>query len=124
MSRKSTGSLTERDRFWLRHHAAYEAAGETVRAYARKHGLSEHALYQSRKRLRALGEWDRRAPAKRSVRARRKRPTPAFVRAEVLPATGTTRYRVRLANGVMLEWEGRADAAELKGVLSTLRALG
>jgi hypothetical protein len=124
MPKRSKGLLTERDRFWLRHHAAYEASGESVRAYARKHRLSEHALYQSRKRLRALGEWDRRAPVKRQVRKRRKRPSPAFVRAGVLSAGEGTRYRVRLANGAMLEWEGQADPVELEGVLSALRALG
>ncbi len=124
MPRKSKRSLTERDRFWLRHHAAYESSGETVRAYARRHGLSEHAIYASRKRLRALGEWDRRVPAKRQVRTQGKRPSPSFVRVGVLSADGATRYRVRLANGAMLEWEGRADPVELKGVLSALRALG
>jgi hypothetical protein len=46
---------TERDRFWLDHEAAVAASGQTAKGYAAEHGLSFHAFYQARKRLRALG---------------------------------------------------------------------
>ena len=46
---------TERDRFWLDHEAKLAASGLTAKAYVGEHGLSLHALYQARKRLRALG---------------------------------------------------------------------
>ncbi|MFV1978703.1 MAG: hypothetical protein ACC649_05080 [Myxococcota bacterium] len=48
-------SPAERDRFWLDHEAAIKVSGTTAKAYASEQGLSLHALYQARKRLRALG---------------------------------------------------------------------
>ena len=44
-----TPQLTERQVYWLEHLRACEASGLTVSAYAKKHRLSIHALYQSRK---------------------------------------------------------------------------
>lgn len=52
--RRSRREVAERDLFWPEHEAAIEASGETARSYAAEHGLSLHALYQSRKRRRAL----------------------------------------------------------------------
>jgi hypothetical protein len=49
------GTLTDRDRYWLGHQAACEKSGLSAKAYARRHRLSVHALYQARKRLRGLG---------------------------------------------------------------------
>ena len=46
---------TERDRFWLDHEKALATSGLSAKAYATEHELSLHALYQARKRLRALG---------------------------------------------------------------------
>jgi len=48
-------SVTERDQFWLDHEAALAGSGLTTKEYAAEHGLSFHAFYQARKRLRALG---------------------------------------------------------------------
>ena len=45
---------SERDQFWLDHEAAAAAAGQTSKEYAAVQGLSLHAFYQARKRLRAL----------------------------------------------------------------------
>jgi len=46
--------LTERDRYWLRHQRACDRSGLSAKAYARKHRLSIHALYQARRRLREV----------------------------------------------------------------------
>ncbi len=50
-----THQPTERDRDWLDHEAAITTSGQSAKAYAAEHELSLHALYQARKRLRALG---------------------------------------------------------------------
>jgi hypothetical protein len=112
------GTLTDRDRYWLRHQAACEKSGLTAKDYARKHRLSIHAFYQARKRLRAIGALDAAPP--RFAKAK-SRPGGAFTRVE-LPATPRPRYRVRLSNGALVEWEGAsgADLAEVLGVVSQL----
>ena len=46
---------TERDRFWLDHERTISKSGQSAKAYAAEQGLSLHALYQARKRLKALG---------------------------------------------------------------------
>jgi hypothetical protein len=51
----TTGEPTERDRYWLAHEAAIRASGQSAKAYAAERDVSLHALYQARKRLRAMG---------------------------------------------------------------------
>lgn len=111
-------TLTDRDRYWLRRQKSWEKSGLSAKEYARKHKLSIHAFYQARKRLRAIGALDAAPP--RSAKAR-SRPSAAFTRVE-LPATRGPRYRVRLSNGALVEWEGAsgADLAEVLGVVSQL----
>ena len=97
---------TERDRFWLDHEASLSASGLTAKAYAAKHGLSLHALYQSRKRLRAFGLLDRT----RAVRGDKKKRSPnsvAFSKVEVAsPRRSSADFRLSLPNGLVLEWSG------------------
>ncbi len=111
-------TLTDRDRHWLRQQESWEKSGLSAKEYARRHDLSIHAFYQSRKRLRAIGALDAAPP--RSPKAK-SRPSGGFTRVEV-PATRGPRYRVRLSNGALVEWEGAsgADLAEVLGVVSQL----
>lgn len=116
---KGSGTLTDRDRTWLRHHGACEKSGLTAKAYARRHRLSIHALYQARKRLRAMGALE--AATMRPSQAKRS-PSSGFARVEGLAAP-RSRYRVRLPNGALVEWEG-APGAELAEVLGAVSQLG
>jgi len=111
-------TLTDRDRYWLRQQGSWEKSGLSTKEYARKRKLSIHAFYQARKRLRAIGALDAAPP--RCAKAK-SRPSGAFTRVEV-PATRGPRYRVRLPNGALVEWEGAsgADLAEVLGVVSQL----
>lgn len=113
--------LTERERFWLRHHEACVASGGTAKAYAKAQGLSVQALYQSRKRLRREGKLEKaKAGARRRLGGRASR----FAQVATLRVAAATRYRVRLANGVLVEWEGGAEASELEAVLRAAGTLG
>ena len=112
--------LTDRDRYWLRQQASWEKSGLSAKEYARKRGLSIQAFYQSRKRLRAIGALDA-APA-RSSKAKR-RSGSGFTRVEVPAPTRGPRYRVRLPNGALVEWEG-ASGADLAAVLGVVSQLG
>jgi transposase InsO family protein len=97
---------TERDRFWLDHEAALAASDQTAKAYAAEQGLSLHALYQARKRLRALGllppSRSRRRPSKPEP------PSVAFSKVELAspPAMARPDFRLSLPNGLVLEWSG------------------
>ena len=116
---KRLGTLTERDRYWLRHQETCSKSGLTAKAYARKHRLSIHALYQARKRLRAMGALE--ATATRPAKAKPS-PSGGFARVEVAAAP-RARYRVRLPNGALVEWEG-ASGPELAEVLDAVSQLG
>jgi len=67
MGRKGSTGLTPRQREWLGHLRACGHSGETVRAYAKRHGFSEHGMYQAAKDLRRRGVLTarRRGPATR-----------------------------------------------------------
>jgi hypothetical protein len=102
----------------MRH--ACERSGLTAKAYAREQRISIHAFYQARKRLRALGALGSPAAA-----AKAKGPSGArapFARVEIAAAR-QARYRVRLANGALVEWEGAAGE-ELGRVLAAVSQLG
>ena len=112
---KESARLTDRDRFWLRHHGACEKSGLTGKAYARRHRLSIYAFYQSRTRLREAGVLEAATDAK-------PRPESRFARVE-LPIGAGPRYRVRLPNGALVEWEG-ASGPDLAVVLDAASQIG
>ena len=107
--------LSERQRYWLTHLRAAERAGEPLKTYAKRLGLSEHSMYEAKRRLRACGVI---APA-----AQRKSSRPRFTRVEIERSEGSPvrSLRVRLSSGAVLEWSQapQGDALrELIGLVS------
>ena len=103
--RRSRGTETERDRFWLDHEAAIAASGQTAKAYAAEQGLSLHALYQSRKRRRAMAEASKTASPRASAKPDRK--PVSFSRVALRPPQPSPgEFRLSLPNGFVLEWSG------------------
>ena len=97
---------TERDRYWLEQESRLAASGQTAKAYASERGLSLHALYQARKRLRALGLL---APGKPRRGSKTKPPEPMrFAKVEVVSPRAAAEFRLTLPGGVVLEWSGGA----------------
>jgi len=99
--------LSERDRFWLDHEGALAKSGQTAKDYAAEEGLSLHALYQARKRLRMLGHLPKpaaRRPCKGGARAR------TFEKVTVAsgsaPFSSPALFRLSFPNGLVLEWSG------------------
>ena len=105
MARRGAGrrELTERDRFWLRHLERQAAGAETSKAYAAREKLSIYALYQARMRLIAQGAWPAASSRKRS---RSETAAPVRFTRLALPAPGLAAVacRLRLSNGMVLEW--------------------
>jgi hypothetical protein len=98
--------LSSRQRFWLDHLQACEEAGETLRAYAKRKGLSVHGLYGARRRLRLAGV----APARGNSGKR-----PSFAKVVVQEAAlEVGRCRVRLPNGAVMEWDLPLTAQSLE----------
>ena len=98
MGKKRPIGLTPGQQEWRRHLAACARSGETVRAYAKRHGFSEQAMYQASKELRQRGV----LPA--SGRGRSAGKKPSFVKVSpAVRSTGSCGWRARLPNGVMLE---------------------
>ena len=56
MGRKRSTGLTPRQREWLGHLQACRRSGETIRAYAKRHRLSDQAMYQAARDLRRRGK--------------------------------------------------------------------
>ena len=111
-------ALSERQRDWLKHLRTAERQGEPLKHYAKRLGLSEHSLYEAKRRFRELGVI---AP----VAARRpgSAGSARFARVAVPEASvaSGSPLRVRLASGAVLEWSEapRGEALrELVGVLS------
>ena len=112
-SRKQSTGLTPRQREWRGHLRAAARNGETIRAYAKRHGLSEQALYQAARVLRQRG-------VQPTGRHRSEKPRPMFVKVSpAVPSSGAPAWRVRLANGVVLEGSG-AVGRELVEALAGL----
>lgn len=101
-------AATERDRFWLEHEAKLATSEGTAKAYAAEHGLSLHAFYQARKRLRALGLLTMGAPRRSPKQGKAPTPRPVrFSRVEVrVPRPSGAEFRLSLPGGAVLEWSG------------------
>ena len=98
MGKKRSKELTPRQQEWRRHLEACAESGETVRGYAKQHGLSEHAMYQTAKDLRQRGL----LPARRRRQSDARKPSFVKVSAAVhAPSSGA--WRARLPNGIVLE---------------------
>ena len=52
---ETSPELSERQRYWLKHLRAADGKGEPLKHYAARLGLSEHSLYEAKRRLRELG---------------------------------------------------------------------
>ena len=114
----TTGKPTERDRFWLDHEAALVTSGLTAKGYAAEHGLSQHAFYQARKRLRKMGWLE--GPAKVGGK---KKPSPksvAFSKVDVRGSSPPAEFRLSLPNGFVLEWSGAELPAAVVGLVERL----
>ena len=98
--------LSSRQRFWLDQLQACEESGETLKAYAKRKGLSVHGLYGARRRMRLAGM----APACASSE---KRASFAKVVLEEAPAEAA-RCRIRLPNGAVMEWDVPLTAQSLE----------
>lgn len=96
---------TERDRYWLEQSRALAASGKNAKTFAQEQGLSIHAFYQARKRLRKLGLLSA-GPARRSP----KKKTIGFSKVEVrtltAPPISGADFRLCLPNGLVFEWSG------------------
>ena len=108
-------TLTERQRHWLKHLQACEEAGETIRGYSERHGLSVHSLYSARKRLRSLGI---------SFGSPRRPSTVSFAKVSLRdPPVGPLHWRVRFPNGAIVEWSGPLGGERAKELLQTIAQL-
>ena len=121
MRRKRASGLTPRQREWLSH--LRKAEGDTVRAYAQRHGLSEHSMYQAAKDLRRKGVLAPagRASTKRVTRRSPGAQRPRFVEVQAsrpAPSETPSAWRARLPNGIVVEGSG-----DLGAVLEALQRL-
>ena len=127
MSEKSGDgrSLSERDRFWLEHHEAQVASGQTGKEYVVKHDLSLHAFYQGRKRLRSIGVLPpaRTESAKTTVPVGSSRAVRFAKVAVSAPRAEERRLRIQLTNGIAMEWSGVAEVDAIVGLVERIRQL-
>lgn len=105
----SKRGLTERDRFWLDHEQAIAKSGQSAKAYAADQGLSLHALYQARKRLKAEGHLPNGRGVPTKVREAKSASGVAFSKIELASSpVRDLEYRLSLPSGLVFEWSGGA----------------
>ncbi len=109
-----SGELTSRQREWLAHLKRCEASGETMKAYAKHHGLSVHAMYQAVKELRRRGALPPTTHSQTDDRA-------SFVRVSSPPSAAAA-WRVRFASGAVLEGAGPLSSESLTALVESLSA--
>lgn len=110
----SARALTERQAYWLKHIRTAEGRGEPLKHYAARKGLSEHAIYEAKRRLREFGAIGARGSGAKSV------PRFARVVATPEPAKAAAPLRVRLPGGAVLEWSEAPQGESLRELLGLL----
>ena len=102
--------LTERQRYWLEQIKACEASGMSASAYAAERGFHVGGMYAGKKSLIQKGV----LPRPDNVR---------FQRVQTAVETTDTQWRIRLPNGISVEFCGAVDDGSLSGVLNTVARL-
>jgi enamine deaminase RidA (YjgF/YER057c/UK114 family) len=101
--------LTARQRYWLKHIQACEAAGMSLKAYASANGFTAGAIYAAKKVLIRKGLLPQSSSRFQRVHA------PA-------PSVGSE-WRVELPNGTVVGFSGAVDGAALSAVLNAVAGL-
>lgn len=105
--------LTERQRYWLAHLRACEAAGVTAVAYAKEHELSLVSLYQRRREFRKRGLLP--APSHKA---------PSFAKVRVgSESQREANLQIRFPNGVCVEWPMPRDEEAASRLLRSVAHL-
>ena len=99
-------SLTEHQRYWLKHVLACEASGKRITEYATENGLGVRAMYDGKRALVKKGV----LPRTHATR---------FQRAQVVDPVVSSEWRIQLPNGVAVAFVGSVDAGALATVLRT-----
>ena len=102
---KMIPTLTDRQRYWLVHVQACEAAGKTIVEYAAAQEFCAQDMYAGKSVL-----------VKKGVLATA-RPT-RFQRVQVMEATVSNQWRIGLPNGVSVAFAGEVDSRTLTTVLN------
>jgi hypothetical protein len=110
MDEAPENSLTEHQRYWLKHVRACEASGKRITEYATNHGLSVRAMYDGKRALVKKGV----LPRTRAIR---------FQRAQVVDPVMGNEWRIQLPNGVSVAFAGLVDAGSLTTVLRAAAAV-
>ena len=112
MERINEASLTERQKYWLKHIRACDAAGQTSIDYARANGINVKSLYSARKGLVEKGT----LPPRKAISFQKVQTPSDHSRLD-------SQWRIQLPNGVMVAFGGDFDASTLSLVLSTAASL-
>ena len=111
MNESQEASLTEQQRYWLKHVHACEASGKRITEYAAENGIGVRAMYDGKRALVKKGVLPRTHDAR-------------FQRAQVIESVASSEWRIQLPNGVSVAFAGSVYAKTLTTVLSTVAALG
>lgn len=117
--------LSERDRFWMKHHEAQVASGQNGKVYAAAQDLSLQAFYQARKRLRAIGALPpaREQQKKAAVMGQSLQGVRFAKVAVTAPRTEVPRLRIELANGIAVEWAGAIEVGPVLDLIERIAQL-
>jgi len=107
MDKAEGAELTERQRYWLEQVKACEASGMSASAYAATQGFHVGGMYAGKKSLIKKGV----LPQAQGARFQRVQ--------TVAVAVDDNKWRIRLANGVSVDFSGAVDAGSLSTVLTT-----
>ena len=107
---KMISTLTDRQRYWLEHVQACEAAGKTIVEYAAAQEFCAQEMYAGKSALVKKGV----LPATQPTR---------FQRVQVMGATTSNQWRIGLPNGVSVAFTGDVDSRTLTTILNVSASL-
>ena len=111
--------MSDRRSNWAAHLEAAEACGLSLAAYAAKHHINVHRLYEARqlRKLQAASAWS-------VVRVKEQGAADVSPKVQHRATPTTIAMQARLGNGVVLSWaQDQANTSALDTMLRTLASL-
>ncbi len=109
-------NLSERESYYLNHFRHQKSSGLSVKAYCKKHGISDCSYYHWRKRLSFKSN-----QIDKNIKSTSNSSSPKFLPVKLTPFQSVSNYQVEFSNGTKLTINSPLKTSDLQFLFTALK---